>query len=390
MKKGFFLFLVLSILFVIRSYGQNWVIYDTANSPTPYIGYSHIQIDTANHKWLAKAFGAGGRTVFFDNDTTWTERDNVFMGLAFTCWAFKVDKKNVVWEATTNDKVYSLTNGINGYWQYYDGDSVGVPAMNRIYDIAVDHNNVKWFASHELIKYNDTTFTQLDTASHTLPFEPVSCLAVDKNNNLWIAGGTHGIAKYDGVNWQVFTAPFYSQRVHRMQIDSNLNVFFGFGSWADGLYKFDGTSTWTSYTTTNSGISTDKIFTVNVDQHNTLWVGGATGGASSFDGTNWTVYNTSNSPMPYNIITAIEVDKFNNKWISTGNGVVVFNETGVVGVNEINRQMAALNLYPNPGKDAVTMSIETENSENVTLTILNSLGQSVKAAETRSVQKGKT
>ncbi|MCW3085609.1 MAG: hypothetical protein JWP12_2975, partial [Bacteroidetes bacterium] len=39
---------------------------------------------------------------------------------------------------------------------------------------------------------------------------------------------------------------------------------------------------------------------------------------------------------------------------------------------------------------AVTMSIETENSENVTLTILNSLGQSVKAAETRSVQKGKT
>ncbi len=95
-----------------------------------------------------------------------------------------------------------------------------------------------------------------------------------------------------------------------------------------------------TYNTRNSGIPSNSILCIAVDNNNLKWIGTDGAGISSFDGANFITYNKTNSPLPDNRISSIYVDVQNNKWIgTTSGGLAIFNGLSWIQVNSTNSNL---------------------------------------------------
>ncbi|MBL7883422.1 MAG: T9SS type A sorting domain-containing protein [Bacteroidia bacterium] len=381
MKK----YIIYSLLLIYSAgYAQNWLHYDTGNSNAPYNGFGRIDTDTTGHIWFGRIMGSSaGKTVYFDRDTTWVTYDNLAGTTSFSPNVLKVDHRNIVWVLGVDRKIYSLKEGV---WTKYDPSLYGINAISFVYDMAIDKYNNKWFASPAvlgggLVKYNDTAFTLYDTSNSNLPFPIVSMVNFDKNNDMWILGEENSsggasarkLAKFDGVNWHVFSAAILPVIYPRMMVsDTNSHIWMSFSTAGNGIFKFDGTG-WTNINTSNSNIPTNNVWGMNVDMNNNIWIS-YTPGLSKFDGVSWTNYST-NEGYPYSTGGGyVKVDKYNNVWASSSSGVVVFNENGIVGVEE---KLFSQNfiLYPNPASSTIT--IESTAYKVQSIRIVDILGREV-------------
>ena len=115
--------------------------------------------------------------------------------------------------------------------------------------------------------------------------------------------------------WITYTATnsgLVSNRVFSIAIDGNGDKWFGTDG---GVSKFDG-NTWTTYTTSNSGLADNWVSAIAIDENGDKWFG-TDGGVSKFDGNTWTTYTTSNSGLGYNWISVVVIDGDGNKWFGT-------------------------------------------------------------------------
>jgi len=90
------------------------------------------------------------------------------------------------------------------------------------------------------------------------------------------------------------------------------------------------------YDTSNSGLPSNWVSSLAIDEQGNLWIGTG-GGLAKFDGETWTAYDTSNSGLPDNWIWSLAIDRQGNIWISTHmRGLAVYCEGGVIltGVQE--------------------------------------------------------
>ena len=117
---------------------------------------------------------------------------------------------------------------------------------------------------------------------------------------------------------------------------------------------FCGTSaaqTWTSYTTDNSGLVSNTIKTVIVENSDVVWIGTDIG-LSRFDGKNWTTYTTENNIAHNEINTLAYEDAEDGPeiWLGTNGGV------SVVGISETDAITAATPYTPdNTGLVSLTV-----------------------------------
>ena len=79
-----------------------------------------------------------------------------------------------------------------------------------------------------------------------------------------------------------------------------------------GLLCFDG-STWTHYTTQNSGLPNNVCKTLALDHAQRLWIG-TLNGLACFDGATWQVYTSSNAPFPTNEFSLVRCDLQGRIW----------------------------------------------------------------------------
>src|SRR5690606_8925213 len=81
---------------------------------------------------------------------------------------------------------------------------------------------------------------------------------------------------------------------------------------------------WITYNTGNSNLPSDNVYSLAIDQNNTIWIG-TDSGLAQFKNNKWIIYTTSNSEIPSNNISGVSIDDFNNVWISTiDSGAAVF------------------------------------------------------------------
>ncbi len=152
------------------------------------------------------------------------------------------------------------------------------------------------------------------------------------------------------------------------------------------MAKLDGTN-WTVYNTSNSGLPSNSVGTIAIDENGTKWIGTVYDGLAEFDGTNWTIYNTSNSGLPNNEVLTIVIDVNDTKWIGTWQGLAVFNESGIPNsVNENIKSIDLINIYPNPSNDFI--NIELFSGMNISIVeIVNIQGKLVKIHELKTNKK---
>jgi hypothetical protein len=94
----------------------------------------------------------------------------------------------------------------------------------------------------------------------------------------------------------------------------------------NGLLFYDSFSkSWTLYNVLNSNISSDNIRDLRLEYYGInrwrLWIA-TDNGLSRFNGVEFKNYDTSNSGIPSNDVYSIEIDTLNHKWIGTNNGLV--------------------------------------------------------------------
>lgn len=158
----------------------------------------------------------------------------------------------------------------------------------------------------------------------------------DKDGNTW--GGAYcGLFRYNGTKWELFTpenTPLVSYQTGDLVMDKDGNMWggcaeryvTGTGKGKGCLFKYDGVN-WTIWTTENSGLPTNAVGPLAFDSKNNLWIGtwdeylsddpDTGGGLTKFDGTNWTTLNKSNSGIPSNTIGSIVVDQNDHLWLAT-------------------------------------------------------------------------
>ncbi len=264
------------------------------------------------------------------------------------------EENNFIWAGASVglvkiDKVY-------GTVALYNTSNSGLPD-NDVTSIVIDISGNKWIGtnSNGLIKFDGTKWTVYNTSNSGLPNNNVQSISIDGSGNkwigtsdyydmtehIWVRGG--GLAKFDGINWAVYTesnSDLPSNSVQSIAIDGSGNKWIGTSTYHDeiehiwkegGLAKFDGIN-WTVYDTSNSGLPENNVQSIAIDGLGNKWIGtGYYGGLAKFDGTNWTVYNTSNSGLNYDNITSIAIDGFGNKWIGSGGCIGLGNPPQILG-----------------------------------------------------------
>jgi len=116
--------------------------------------------------------------------------------------------------------------------------------------------------------------------------------AVDKNNNIWAGGYTHGLYKIDSnLNVKLFTPENSSlpkSSMTNIHIDSKNNIWIAMDD--KGILKISDND-WVWYNPTNSAVTSQRIWCLTTDKNDNLWIG--TGfdnlpiSLMKFDGQNW-------------------------------------------------------------------------------------------------------
>jgi hypothetical protein len=288
------------------------------------------------------------------------------------------DDDNFIWAGTTTGlaKINKNSNEII----LYDNSNSGLPT-NNIYALAIDNSGYKWIGTNGggLVKFDGNDWKVYDTSNSGLPNNVINALVIDTLENKWI-GTANGLAKFDGNSWAVYPRLARDGELAFL-IDNFGNMWIGTGG--GGLVKYDGND-WINYTTSNSGLASDWIKALVKDKQGNLWIGTWGSGIAKFDGTNWNMFTTLNSGLPDNYIQALLIDNLGNKWIGTyGGGLAIFNEGGIVKVEEKNNnpiqpwKIKLLQNYPNPFNLNTIISYQLSVTSDINLKVFDVLGNEV-------------
>ncbi len=215
-----------------------------------------------------------------------------------------------------------------------------------------------------------------NTTNSELPYNEVSAIVFDENNNAWIATPA-GLAKFDGSSWTIYNT-LNSDLPDNLINDLKIDMFgvLWIATQSGGLVEFDGDN-WEIYNPSNSDIPGKSIYSLATDNQGYVWVGTQNAGLAKYDGNTWSLFNTTNSGLPKNTVLSIQVDGNETKWIGTNDGgLACFNENGIpVSLDEINNIREEIFVYPNPFKTSTNIEFDLKKPGRTFVTIYNYYGQ---------------
>jgi len=212
----------------------------------------------------------------------------------------------------------AMSGGFSQTFTAYTSDDGLVD--NWVNGVAVDSDNVKWFATQSGVSsFDGTTWTTYTTADG-LVYNDAKCIAIDNDQNIWV-GTDFGACKFNGTTWTTYSSAdgLVNDGVTYIAVNQDGKIWFAtYG----GLSILDGT-TWTNYTTLD-GMSSDLINFIAFAPSDLTYIGTFGDGFMTFDGSSFVAYNTDNGLID-NAVTSI-VFEGSNVWVSTLYGVSRFTD----------------------------------------------------------------
>jgi streptogramin lyase len=212
----------------------------------------------------------------------------------------------------------------NAFKLYPDCKNTNGLVSDYVYATAIDAQANMWFGtSSGVSKFDGTNWINYTKSNSGFPGNQANAIAVDLQGNIWF-GTDYGVSKFDGTNWTNYMTSDYVS-VPCITFNTNGHLWIGATGGSKGqLLEYDGTS-WKSYFI--NYLATNLITCIAIESSGIIWVGTSYGGLSKFDGTNLTTYTTSNSGLAHDHVYSIAIDAQGNKWIATGGGVSIFDNT---------------------------------------------------------------
>lgn len=132
------------------------------------------------------------------------------------------------------------------------------------------------------------------------------------------------------VDYQVFNSGIQSNSLTTITVDNNGVKWIG--TINSGLISYD-ENNFINYNAANSSLPNNKINSLILDNQNRVWAG-TDGGIGIFDGNSWIVYNSGNSGLTSNLINIIRFDNSGNAWIGTSANLIKFDGINWTVYNE--------------------------------------------------------
>ena len=192
----------------------------------------------------------------------------------------------------------------------------------------VNREGVLWVSTYKgIIEFKEGKIRLHDKSNSQFPSDKFYGIAEAQDGNLWL-GLDSGVVEWDGKKaiYHALESRYSGAQHKEICFHPNGNVFV---SAIDGFHIYD-EGKWTHI---SEGLPQNKsINDMVVDMNGTLWL--ATYGSGILRYTekkgieNFTV---DNSGLSSNTVFSMDVDKYNNIWLGTQEGLCVFNEGGLVG-----------------------------------------------------------
>jgi len=372
-------------------------------------------ITAQNDTWKVYLQGHAVKSIAFENQYVWVATDGFLVrlnktfdkGTIYYSYPYKdengshylleIDKKGVKWLARSEynpgySSIYEQRKSSIYSFDVNQWKLVKSIGYGGITSLAIDKNNNKWIATvgnDGLFVIEKDGCVQYTPDNSGLVYNDVSQVVSDKDGNIWVLNLEYGpmlsadiaLIKYDGNNW----ITYYSGEGHSIDfitIDNQGNPLLS-------LHKIDTISNsllpYSFYTdplppSLRVGSlpiieGEDKLW-FSIREQISLGSYQAKGIASLSD-SGWSFYTTANSELPSDTVYQIAIDADGTKWIGTAKGLAAFNENGLLSTDEYSKLMNDIVLFPNPSKDYITLKLP-EGFQNSTVDIFNIVGKKIK------------
>ncbi len=226
-----------------------------------------------------------------------------------------LDDSSTVTVSSSNVSNLQMTLVDTTLWESFTTKNSQIQT-NNLSCIAIDKDNVIWMGTYDqgFIKYDGQSWKEYTQSGTVLPDNNVSTIVVDKNNNTKFVGTMRGFVTFDGSNMHFYgyqTSGLPDFYVLSIAIDKSDNWYIGTHA---GLTKVDKTGLWSTY---NSEMVPDPIITsLTVDNNNNIWAGTSNSGIVRITslGSSYT-FDQSNSQIISNNVTAIAASPLGEIWV---------------------------------------------------------------------------
>lgn len=265
--------------------GTSWTVIDSIHPALSLLSVGKFDVDGDHNIWASLSFQNSSITLGKFDGSTWTLFDSSNNNLPNRFITdIAIDKNGKKWFATLDSGLVSF-DGTN--WQRYTRENSDL-ASNHLQQLITDSSDALWCTyafDLGITKFDGTNWTHFTSANSDLPENKIMDLAVDTTGAIWLATITRGFVRFDGVTWNVYNGAnsgLPHPHINCLTCDKQGNVWLGMYR-SCGLVKFDGTKC-TSFSTENSGISTDCVMDIAVD-HTTgnIWMANLDAGLSVYN-----------------------------------------------------------------------------------------------------------
>ncbi len=386
--------------FNLPAYGQvsdtthnppHWIIWQEHTSPIPFNFVTDIDIAADGKKWISFCQPFGNNTG-----------NNIGAGIArFDSADWKSWKLSGVTECITT---LAHSKGDTAYYSWR-GNSFNVPLSRTL-----ENNQVEavrgcvtpaWYPN---MRFKDGKL-ELLSDSLTVLTPPDNCLKYNTTPAFkwsvywdvpgWYLMGTfgRGIIKSNGV--ESITLPIQIDSVNltdcfinAILIEPDEAASTGLGGklwfsfyWTTRMESFSGIGIWDGQKVQiirkeTMGILSNLVYQLKRNPiDGSIWVGSLHGLARYRNG-QWTAFNFGTGFMVGNEISAIEIDQLGNVWLGTNNGLVAYNDQGVVfSKRPVPKPAQPLKVFPNPAQEQTTLELWTEGPTQATISLHNLSGK---------------
>ncbi len=279
----------------------SWRVFDNGN-------VIDLAMDKQGGIW---AVHEGGSVARFNGEkwVPFTMQVSGFIGPGMRCVA--VDSSGVVWFLSKARNSIISFDGLT--WKEHGTG----PEQAR--NIAVDGNNRIWVGTdyHGLWKYDGRNWTSYNPRDGEMQSSSCTTLAIDNDNSLWVSQDSF-LGRFNGSHWH-YPGIISNDRVLAITIDRNGTKWFGLDT--KGIVRYTGGIA-TEYNPFpfSSAIGANRTVAAAVDSEGIVWFG-KYNGIVFFNGEQWQQFTQENSGLPSNFISKIIVDNNNRKWIASSEGV---------------------------------------------------------------------
>jgi len=207
----------------------------------------------------------------------------------------------------------------------------GFSDLNDVYSLNY-HNDTMWIGSSGGVVYRVlSNFSQeniLTKQNHGLGSNFITAIEVDNDGNKFFGSFDNGVTIYNAGAITVFNSSSgpLNDRIFCLAKDNSGHIWAGTPT---GAYRFNG-STWDSFNTASE--VPGEVRAISADGSN-VWFGTFGDGLYRYDGTNWFTETTADGNIVSNDITALAV-RNDSLLVGTSSGISFFNPNGSIWTTE--------------------------------------------------------